>query len=974
MASFEQEALSMTVRYNKGGKKNGYLNDDFDRPPDWEHDYSDEDEVFMESPSIDKASATKPLMYPRARNKSKIGRGPLRRCRPIVNAICCFLFLVLSLGSLMGLVVYFVNKHNKNVLELVQNGHIKPHVSKFVSTPRKQDYSDIVGCDHIEVEDVWTVGLPKLLTESAFRLVDVNQDGILDIIFGFATGADGYNIPSIVCDVYFNGVNPCFGGLIALEGGTGKELWRHYSDHELYGVNCAVDLNKDGVLDCLGGGRAGAFQAVSGKDGSLLWNFGKQEAKNDIMNLYTAQYIHDIDGDSIIDILTIHGGDPLQDPGSKYRLSGRVMLMSGRTGEVISWYGVPDERESYYSPQIHQWSDGTKFVLFGTGGETHGGSLWVIKLDDLIQGHMDKAMALFTDKYKGVMTPPALIDITGDHVEDIILPVFNSSLLAIDGQTFKVIWNHTQPMSESYNTPAPGYYNNDNTPDFLIKYAHGPGFPVYYHSTTTVIDGKTGKPLIEPAIRDTVGAQASPITISVEGRGNDIFIYWAADCIQHQGQGGEFKFVDGTNVHEQSRSDFCRLRFKTKGYSKLYAISQHIPAPGTTLYYSEDRQEVEHSKWINTTQEGIEYMMSHPELLDDYDRLPQFDLKDLDVIVPEEAGSESLFENPAFDDDNERTTYKKGPSGYYNQRPSGPKVKVRPDKYPDYDYSDPYNDQFRDYSDRALPRQKGRINYPSEFNNYGKYYKTTPPNKYSRNRYRTRYPPSDRRGKAQERSANDLKKFDNSNKHIKPIAMRDTKNTRKNKTNYPKDNKPFKHDRKRKRRHVGPHDEEGLQRLLSTGSLVPTLLPKNHPMYNNTIDVVFATYWFFPAKTRAILPEDQHCIEKKMSEETIRFNTNSKYYGMDHDAYEHTITDECLEHSDHNLPEEGTYESQTQYDPFNVHMGQMTVYRLRLTCTCSNQTAIEMAGKRCSHVLPFDQQQWYAYMGNNADSHWKPRT
>ena len=83
-------------------------------------------------------------------------------------------------------------------------------------------------------------------------------------------------------------------------------------------------------------------------------------------------------------------------------------------------------------------------------------------------------------------------------------------------------------------------------------------------------------------------------------------------------------------------------------------------------------------------------------------------------------------------------------------------------------------------------------------------------------------------------------------------------------------------NRKRKRRHVGPHDENGLQRLLSTGSLAPTTLSKDHPKYNHSIDFVFATYWFFPAKTRAILPADQKCIEKKMAQETIRFDPKSK--------------------------------------------------------------------------------------------------
>lgn len=54
---------------------------------------------------------------------------------------------------------------------------------------------------------------------------------------------------------------------------------------------------------------------------------------------------------------------------------------------------------------------------------------------------------------------------------------------------------------------------------------------------------------------------------------------------------------------------------------------------------------------------------------------------------------------------------------------------------------------------------------------------------------------------------------------------------------------------------------------------------------------------------------------------------SGKYHGMDHDEYEHTITNECLQQGAHDLPDEGTYESQDRYDPFNVHMGQMTVYR-----------------------------------------------
>ena len=57
-----------------------------------------------------------------------------------------------------------------------------------------------------------------------------------------------------------------------------------------------------------------------------------------------------------------------------------------------------------------------------------------------------------------------------------------------------------------------------------------------------------------------------------------------------------------------------------------------------------------------------------------------------------------------------------------------------------------------------------------------------------------------------------------------------------------------------------------------------------------------------------------------------------KYYGMDHDAYQHEIEEECLEESGHTLPNDKTYESQMSYNPYDLHMGQMTVYRWVIHC------------------------------------------
>ena len=63
---------------------------------------------------------------------------------------------------------------------------------------------------------MWQLKLPKLGSESNIRLVNITKDAHLDIIMGFGTGADGYDVPEFVCDIYFNGQVPCFGGMYFL--------------------------------------------------------------------------------------------------------------------------------------------------------------------------------------------------------------------------------------------------------------------------------------------------------------------------------------------------------------------------------------------------------------------------------------------------------------------------------------------------------------------------------------------------------------------------------------------------------------------------------------------------------------------------------------------------------------------------------------------------------------------------------------
>lgn len=58
--------------------------------------------------------------------------------------------------------------------------------------------------------------------------------------------------------------------------------------------------------------------AIDGQTGAVLWEFDKRHAiQMDVLSVYAAQFVHDLNGDGVPDVFAVHGGDELSDPGKK---------------------------------------------------------------------------------------------------------------------------------------------------------------------------------------------------------------------------------------------------------------------------------------------------------------------------------------------------------------------------------------------------------------------------------------------------------------------------------------------------------------------------------------------------------------------------------------------------------------------------------------------------------------------------------
>ena len=356
----------------------------------------------------------------------------------------------------------------------------------------------------------WRISIPEIGMTSSPRPIDLNNDGVLDLV----VGGGG---PEFTKTDY---------GVMAIDGSTGKLLWKVGAWNQVVSSAVFKDITSDGIPDVFIGGRSAILMAIDGNKGEVLWQYLSYNEEMDLindtsyLNFYTPQFVPDVDDDGVEDLLISFGGFFKAGTGDPERPSGQLMLISSQSGKALRKLRMPDGRETYMSPVIHDFQgNNTAEIIIGTGGESLPGALFRIKYADLLAEQLSDTVSLAVGRKKGFIAPPVLVDINDDEVMDIIANSVDGRMISFDGKTKDIIWEASIGYGfEVYTMPAPGNFNGDDTPDFYASFGKGV-WPDSEFIAHIIVDGING----ELMFSDTVGSfqYASPITYDLTKNGID---------------------------------------------------------------------------------------------------------------------------------------------------------------------------------------------------------------------------------------------------------------------------------------------------------------------------------------------------------------------------------------------------------------------------------------------------------------------
>ena len=361
------------------------------------------------------------------------------------------------------------------------------------------------------VLDQWTVAIPEVGFASSPRAIDLNADGIQDIVIG-AGGPE---------------FNPTANGVTAIDGNNGSILWAVPTRNQIVGSAIFKDITGDQVSDVFIGGRSAVLLAIDGSNGEIIWQYLPDSDDLNLMddttllNFFNPQFIPDVNGDHQEDLLVSFGGFVKAKPEEKNRPTGCLFIIDSQNGRLLKRLYMPDGAETYMSPVLQDLAEeGDLSIIFGSGGEKINGHLYRITLQAFLKDDLSQLQVLADGRGKGFIAPPVLADVNQDGIQDIVVNPVNGNMVCLDGISGTVLWEVSLDTTfEVYTTPAPGlFYGDDKIPDFFSSLGAGP-WPDTRFTLQILIDGSNGNIVFS----DTLGLfqYASPVVFDYDQDGQD---------------------------------------------------------------------------------------------------------------------------------------------------------------------------------------------------------------------------------------------------------------------------------------------------------------------------------------------------------------------------------------------------------------------------------------------------------------------
>lgn len=356
-------------------------------------------------------------------------------------------------------------------------------------------------------QNEWEIEFPRSYSQSQIKLIDIDEDGVDDLIFSISP-KDSNNTRSTI---------------YGLNGLDGKILWKFEVKNEIIDFSCEIDIDLDSKLDCLASGTNRTLLAFNPRSSERFWTLNHPYFLINWRIYEPLVLPYDLNDDKVFEIIVAHSND--DSLNGRQNEPGRVILISGKNGHVMGeCYQMPFGRGIYHRPVLNRQKDGSYYVFMGSASALHdsGGfymaplhklyfymmsdfirldvdwkntwNKWFIANENLSISYQKDFLDIYTfysTNLGGIVDAPLLVDVNNDGTNDVLMSTTHGTLILYDGQTFDQLWTKQKLCYDLHSRPSVAII--DGTVAIIISETN----LVTKKTTVEVISGLNGTTLWE---------------------------------------------------------------------------------------------------------------------------------------------------------------------------------------------------------------------------------------------------------------------------------------------------------------------------------------------------------------------------------------------------------------------------------------------------------------------------------------------